>query len=150
MVTDLGARSDAGPFARQGRPVTGRAILLATLALLAAPPVQADACLFRECWGGVGLTAELEGIWAVGRASRAGVLEDARAQCDGPCVVLRTFQNACGAIALKRPRDGTPLWGWSIQESRFEAESQALEGCRDHGAPGACTIVAWACSFPYP
>lgn len=127
-----------------------RVALFATATLLAAPSAQADACLFEECWGGVGLSADYEGFWAYGHGTRTAVIDRALAHCDGDCLELKVFQNACGAIALKEPPEGDAVWSWSVQDTRFDAEIQALERCHDHGDAGTCDIVAWACSFSYP
>jgi len=145
---EASARGWARAWARRWAAARLAALLMLMPCLAWAE--RTDACLFETCWGAVGLTPEYSGVWTFGHGTREAVIDRARRTCGGPCLTLRVFQNACGAIALKEQGDLKTVWSWSIEQSRFDAESAALDRCREDGAPGTCRVVSWACSFPYP
>lgn len=57
------------------------------------------------------------------------------------CEVVVWFRNACGALAVAS--GGARGWGWA--GSRGEAESIALDYCRQYGG-GDCEVKCWACT----
>ena len=46
------------------------------------------------------------------------------------CKIVGYFDNACASVSLD-PKDGTPGFGWAIADSAADANSQALEHCRE-------------------
>lgn len=46
------------------------------------------------------------------------------------CKIIRTFEKQCYAVAID-PQAGTPGFGWSIMPTKAEAESSAMNRCRE-------------------
>lgn len=58
------------------------------------------------------------------------------------CKIVATFSNQCAAEALD-PQDGTPGYGWSVQDTSAAAKAQALVNCRATAGPtcqDACVV----------
>jgi hypothetical protein len=63
------------------------------------------------------------------------------------CAVVAGFQNQCFAYAFD-PQDGTPGFGWAVDDDGRGAEKQALANCEKTAGPkrrAACVIVKTGC-----
>ncbi len=109
-------------------------------ALMLPGAALAGSCGYTECWGAV--AAGSNGSWgyAYGKISEQAAYDGAQGGCNWNCTEVRTFYNACGAIAVA----SNGATGWAIDTSRETAESAALGYCAQSGRN--CTVRAWACS----
>lgn len=88
-------------------------------------------------WGAVAYNSKTGAFgYAVNFASRREAETEAFRQC-GDCDVIKTFRDACGAIA-HRPKK----FAWETGASREIAERKALTRC----GGDACKIAVWACT----
>jgi hypothetical protein len=63
------------------------------------------------------------------------------------CALVATFHDKCYAYAFD-PQDGTPGFGWAVEDDLKGAERQALGNCEKTAGPGrraACVVVKSAC-----
>ena len=98
----------------------------------------------RQLWGSIAYNSK-SGIYgfAVDLKTKRDAETEAFRQC-GDCDVIKTFRDACGAIAdrprkLDKPKK--PAFVWETGASREIAERKALQKC---GAE--CKIAVWACT----
>ena len=90
-------------------------------------------------WGAVAYHSKTGAFgYAVDRTNKRDAEAEAFRQC-GDCDVIKTFRDACGAIAA-RPRK----FAWETGASREIAERKALTRCGGE----ACKIAVWACTSP--
>ena len=109
-------------------------VLLASLAgdALGATPGK------RQLWGAIAYHSARGAYgYAVDQKSRRDAEIEAVRQCGSDCDVIRTFRNACGAIA-----DEERHFAWDTGASREIAEPKVLAKC---GGP-QCKITVWACT----
>jgi Domain of unknown function (DUF4189) len=104
-----------------------------------APAKKAAASAGRP-WGAIAYNST-DGSYgyAVDQPSKRSAESEAFRQCGADCDVIRTFRNACGAIAEAERR-----FAWDTGASREIAEMKARKKC---GAD-ACRIAVWACTRP--
>jgi hypothetical protein len=118
-------------------------------ALLAFAMLATDAYAVRagkrQLWGSIAYDSKSRVFgYAVDLKTKREAETEAFRQC-GDCDVIKTFRDACGAIADK-PRqfaDKPKKFGfvWETGASQAIAERKALQKC---GAD--CKIVVWACT----
>ncbi len=91
----------------------------------------------RQLWGSVAYSSK-SGVYgyAVDMKTKRDAEAEAFRQCGADCDVLRTFRDACGAVA-DRPRK----YAWETGATREIAERKAMAKC---GAD--CKITVWACT----
>jgi hypothetical protein len=66
------------------------------------------------------------------------------------CLVVRTFVDACVAVALD-PGDSTPGFGWAVAATKAGAEAAAMRDCRQTAGAdreGFCRIDVSDCDHP--
>jgi uncharacterized protein DUF4189 len=115
-------------------------VLLASLALAAAlqQPASAARPAPRGAWGAVAYSSTTGAYgFAVDQASRRTAEMQAFRQCGADCDVLKTFRNACGAIA-----EAEKHYAWDTGASREIAEMKARKKC----GTDTCRISVWACT----
>jgi hypothetical protein len=89
-------------------------------------------------WGAIAYNSKNGAFgYAVDLASKRDAETEAFRQCGADCDLIKTFRNACGAVAV---RSGHVAWDTGA--SREIAERKALKRCREE----ACTIAVWACT----
>lgn len=85
--------------------------------------------------------------------ARTAALQRCRSETSAPastialCTVVETFRNACASGSLD-PQAGTPGAGWAIGPTKAQAESRAIDACRQTaGADRAqfCEVTATQC-----
>ncbi|MEC7762707.1 MAG: DUF4189 domain-containing protein [Pseudomonadota bacterium] len=111
--------------------------LLKIAALIAA--VAPGAALAQQ-WGAVCIGPGGAWGYAHNYQSEAGAYDRAMAESRYGCDEVRTFYNTCGAMAVATNGG----WGWSLGNSRAQAEAGAMNYCRQYG--GGCRVTVWACS----
>lgn len=108
------------------------------LGMLLAVSGHAATVAPRNPWGAIAYSSSTGAYgYAVDRASKRAAEAEAFAQCGADCDVIRTFRNACGAIA-----ETDRHYAWETGASREIVEMKARKKC---GAD-ACTIAVWACT----
>ncbi|HEY6240623.1 MAG TPA: DUF4189 domain-containing protein [Burkholderiales bacterium] len=125
------------------RPIT----IASTLLALAVLATDASAVRYgkRQLWGSIAYSSKSGAFgYAVDLKTKRDAETEAFRQC-GDCDVIKTFRDACGAIA-DRPRKTAdkpkkPGFVWETGASREIVERKALQRC---GAD--CKIVVWACT----
>jgi hypothetical protein len=63
------------------------------------------------------------------------------------CKLVADFHNRCFAYSFD-PQDGTPGFGWAVEDDLKGAERQALANCEKTAGPGrraACVVVKSSC-----
>jgi hypothetical protein len=124
------------------RTIAAAGLLLA----LAVFAIDAGAARYgkRQLWGAIAYNSKTGTYgFAVDRKTKREAETEAFRQC-GDCDVIKTFRDACGAIAdrprkLDKPKK--PAFVWETGASREIAERKALQKC---GAE--CKIAVWACT----
>lgn len=112
---------------------------LALLALVATPAVAED-CGYEQCWGAVAFGPFGAHGYSYDQPDQNRARELAMRGCKQRCTVVRTFFNACAAIA--EADDGA--WGWAWAETPGLAIQNATRQCEARGT--GCEIRVWACS----
>jgi len=93
----------------------------------------------RQLWGSIAYNSKSGTYgYAVDRKTKREAETEAFHQCGPDCDVIKTFRDACGAIA-NRPRK----YAWDTGASREIAERKALTRCGDEAS---CKITVWACT----
>jgi len=110
--------------------------------LLAATSLTANATGARsakkQLWGAIAFSNKTEAYgYAVDQSTKRAAEAEASRQCGADCDVIKSFRNACGAIA----RD-TRRFYWATGATRAIVEKQALDKCKG----SACKISVWACT----
>ena len=113
---------------------------LLTVFALTTNPVAAGQCGYDYCWGAVAIGQAGQTGWSYGQASESAANGVAQDGCGWNCTVVRTFYNACAAIAVA----DNGAWGWAYEKNRELAESSAMNYCMDNGYN--CTVKVWSCS----
>jgi hypothetical protein len=108
------------------------------LALACMQPAQAaQKASSKKPWGAIAYSSTTGAIgYAVDQVSKRSAETEAFRQCGGDCDVIKTFRNACGAIA-----DSGRRFAWDTGASREIAEMKARTKC---GA--SCKTAVWACT----
>ncbi len=120
-----------------GRRATG---LLVAMALVAPAGAATHAAKPgpKNAWGAIAYSSTTGAYgYAVDRPSRRAAEADAFRQCGDGCDVIRTFSNACGAIA-----ESERHYAWDTGASREIAEMKARRKC----GSDSCRIAVWACT----
>jgi Domain of unknown function (DUF4189) len=120
-------------------PAMGKTVVaLLALAVALLPEAQAAAPSKRQLWGAIAYSSATGAFgYAVDRPTRRSAETEAFRQCGSDCDVIKTFRNACGAIA-----DAKAHFAWDTGGSREIAEMKARKKCGD----GSCKIAVWACT----
>lgn len=105
-----------------------------------AGAAAAGQCGYDYCWGAVAAGPDGASGYSYSHVSEKNAHQVALEGCGGRCDTVRTFYNACGAIA----RGGNGAWGWATGPNREAAQSGALAYCTRNGQD--CHIRVWACS----
>ena len=119
----------------------GITLNLALMAMIvSALPAQSGQCGYEDCWGAIGFDNQGKIGVAYSHWSEERAYRFAQNDCGWNCAEMRTFKNACAAIA--RGENGS--WSWAKGSSRSSAEQSAHQLCetRTHN----CKTVVWACS----
>ncbi|HYU70123.1 MAG TPA: DUF4189 domain-containing protein [Burkholderiales bacterium] len=114
------------------------AVALVLLALLiAALDAAAARQGKRQLWGAIAYDIKTGSYgYAVDRKTKRDAETDAFRQCGSNCGLIRTFRDACAAVAAKPTRTSSDTGA-----SREIAEAKALRKCGDN-----CKIAVWACT----
>jgi Domain of unknown function (DUF4189) len=117
-----------------------RALTLA-LALLALLIVALDAGAARvgkrQLWGAIAYSSKTGSFgYAVDQKTKRDAEAEAFRQCGSNCDLIRTFRDACGAVAAKPKRTSSDTGA-----SREIAEMKAMKKCGSD-----CAIKVWACT----
>ncbi|WP_296763542.1 DUF4189 domain-containing protein [Sediminimonas sp.] len=116
--------------------IAGAALTL----ILGAAQAQAGQCGYKYCWGAVGFGPGGAWGYAHGQRSAQQAHDVAQNGCGWACTEMRTFYNACAAIAVA----DNGAWGWATEKNRELAESSAMNYCMDNGFN--CRVRVWSCS----
>ena len=117
-----------------------RALTLA-LVLLALLIVTLDAAAARQgnrqLWGAIAYSSKTGSYgYAVDKRTKRDAETEAYRQCGSNCDLIRTFRDACGAVAAKPNRVSSDTGA-----SREIVEMKVLKKCG-----GGCMVKVWACT----
>jgi hypothetical protein len=91
----------------------------------------------RQLWGAIAYDIKTGSYgYAVDRKTKREAEADAFRQCGSNCGLIRTFRDACAAVAAKPTRTSSDTGA-----SRQIAEMKALKKCG-----GDCAVKVWACT----
>jgi hypothetical protein len=91
----------------------------------------------RQLWGAIAYDSKTGTYgYAVDRKTKRDAESDAFANCAPHCDLIKTFRDACGAVAA-----GGKRVAYESGASREIAETKALKKCGE-----ACAIKVWACT----
>jgi len=92
----------------------------------------------RQLWGAIAYHSST-GVYgfAVDLKTKREAEAEAVRQCGADCDVIKTFRNACGAIA-----EHARHFAWDSGASREIAERKAITKCGGKD----CRVVVWACT----
>jgi serine/threonine-protein kinase len=115
--------------------------LAANLVLLALLVAALDAVAARQgnrqLWGAIAYSSKTGSYgYAVDKRTKRDAETDAYRQCGSNCDLIRTFRDACGAVAAKPNRVSSDTGA-----SREIVEMKVLKKCG-----GGCTVKVWACT----
>jgi len=111
--------------------------LLLSLLVLATDAAAARAGK-RQLWGSIAYNSNSGTFgYAVDRKTKREAETEAFHQCGSDCDLIKTFRDACGAVAVRPKRVA-----WDTGASREIAERKALTRCGGE----ACKIAVWACT----
>jgi serine/threonine-protein kinase len=121
--------------------MTVRKALTVALVLLALLIVALEASAARhgnkQLWGAIAYSSKTGSYgYAVDMRTKRDAETEAFRQCGSNCDLIRTFRDACGAVAVKPKRVI-----WETGASREIAETKALRKCGE-----SCAIKVWACT----
>jgi hypothetical protein len=92
----------------------------------------------KQLWGAVAYSGSTGAYgYAVDMKSKREAETQAFRNCGNDCDLVKSFRDACGAIAVKAKR-ASPETG----ASRAIAEKKALAKCGD----SECSVAVWACT----
>jgi uncharacterized protein DUF4189 len=92
----------------------------------------------RNAWGAVAYSSATGAYgFAVDQPSKRSAESEAFRQCGADCDVIKTFRNACGAIA-----ETDRHYAWETGASREIAEMKARKKC----GGSECRVSVWACT----
>ena len=115
--------------------------LAAALVLLALLITALDAAAARhgnrQLWGAIAYSSKTGSFgYVVDRKTRRDAEMEAFRNCGSNCDLIRTFRDACAAVASKPTRTSSDTGA-----SREIAQMKALKKCGSD-----CTIKVWACT----
>jgi hypothetical protein len=114
------------------------ALLLSLAALTAAHAARPGAVSSKSPWGAIAYNSATGAFgYSVDQPAKRAAETEAFRQCGGDCDVVKTFRNACGAIA-----DGERHFAWDTGATREIAEAKARKKC----GGSSCRIAVWACT----
>ena len=118
-----------------------RKVLIATLVLLALLIVALEASAARpgnrQLWGAIAYSSKSGSYgYAVDKRTKRDAETEAFSRCGSNCDLIRTFRDACAAVATKPARTSSDTGA-----SREIAEMKALKKCGSD-----CAIKVWACT----
>jgi hypothetical protein len=121
------------------RPAMAKTLLaLLTIAFALLPQAHAAPSPKKHLWGAIAYSSTTGAFgYAVDLPTKRSAETEAFRQCSGDCDVIKTFRNACGAVA-----DADRHFAWDTGASREIAEMKARKKCGGR----SCRIVAWACT----
>jgi len=91
----------------------------------------------RQLWGAIAYSSKTGSFgYVVDRKTRRDAEMEAFRNCGSNCDLIRTFKDACGAVAAKPNRVSSDTGA-----SREIAEMKVLKKCG-----GGCTVKVWACT----
>jgi hypothetical protein len=116
-------------------------VLATVCALIAFVALATDAAAARsgkrQLWGAIAYSSKTGSYgYAVDRKTKRDAETEAFRQCGSNCDLIRTFQDACGAVAAKPKRASSDTGA-----SREIAEMKALKKCGSD-----CAVKVWACT----
>ena len=116
-------------------------ILTVALVLLALLIVALDAAGARhgsrQLWGAIAFSTKTGSYgYAVDMKTKRDAESEAYRQCGTNCDLIRTFRDACGAVAAKPKRASSDTGA-----SREIAEMKAMKKCGSD-----CAVKVWACT----
>lgn len=113
-------------------------LFFAQPALAASTAAKKSSASTSKSWGALAYNSRSGAFgYAVDQASKRSAETEAFRQCGDDCDVVRSFRNACGAVAATGRR-----FAWETGASREIAEMKARKKC---GAE-TCRVAAWACT----
>jgi hypothetical protein len=113
--------------------VVGLLVAFASFSIDAAAARQGK----RQLWGAIAYNSKSGSYgYAVDRKTKREAETDAFRQCGSNCELIRTFRDACAAVAAKPTRTSSDTGA-----SRQIAEMKALKKCG-----GDCAVKVWACT----
>lgn len=65
-------------------------------------------------------------------------------ECGRGCYIVKTFSSGCAAYAADQAY-GSTAYGWGTASNGSEAQSTALNYCRQYGGK-QCIVRAWSCN----
>jgi hypothetical protein len=118
-----------------------RRALTVALVLLALLMVALDAAAARvgkrQLWGAIAYSSKTVSFgYVVDQKTKRDAEAEAFRQCGSNCDLIRTFRDACGAVAAKPKRASSDTGA-----SREIAEMKAMKKCGSD-----CAIKVWACT----
>jgi hypothetical protein len=91
----------------------------------------------KQLWGAIAFSTKTGSYgYSIDRRTKRDAEMDAFRQCGADCNLIRTFRDACGAVAAKPTRTSSDTGA-----SREIAEMKALKKCGSD-----CAIKVWACT----
>jgi uncharacterized protein DUF4189 len=91
----------------------------------------------RQLWGAIAYSTKNGSYgFAVDRRTKRDAETDAYRQCGANCDLVRTFRDACAAVAAKPTRTSSDTGA-----SREIAEMKAMKKCGSD-----CAVKVWACT----
>jgi len=114
-----------------------RALAALALALAFASDAGAARHGNRQLWGAIAFSTKTGSFgYAVDQKTKRDAETAAYRQCGSNCDLIRTFRDACAAVAAKPTRTSSDTGA-----SREIAEMKAMKKCG-----GDCAIKVWACT----
>lgn len=100
---------------------------------------NADAARYgkKQLWGAIAYSSKTGSFgYAVDKRTKRDAETEAFRQCGSNCDLIRTFRDACGAVAAKPNRVSSDTGA-----SREIVEMKVLKKCG-----GGCMVKVWACT----
>jgi serine/threonine-protein kinase len=116
-----------------------RTAAAAFVLLALAFATDADAARYgkKQLWGAIAYSSKTGSYgYTVDKRTKRDAETEAYRQCGTDCDLIRTFRDACGAVAAKPNRVSSDTGA-----SREIVEMKVLKKCG-----GGCTVKVWACT----
>ena len=116
-----------------------RTAAAAFVLLALAFAIDADAARYgkKQLWGAIAYSSKTGSYgYTVDKRTKRDAETEAYRQCGSNCDLIRTFRDACGAVAAKPNRVSSDTGA-----SREIVEMKVLKKCG-----GGCTVKVWACT----
>jgi serine/threonine-protein kinase len=116
-----------------------RTAAAAFVLLALALATDADAARYgkKQLWGAIAYSSKTGSYgYTVDKRTKRDAETEAYRQCGTDCDLIRTFRDACGAVAAKPNRVSSDTGA-----SREIVEMKVLKKCG-----GGCTVKVWACT----